>query len=41
MTCKEILKDAKKLIGGSRQKDYGDKLTNHQKRNRAIYKEIK
>jgi hypothetical protein len=30
MTCKEILNDAKKLIGGSRQKDYGDKLTNHQ-----------
>jgi len=30
MTCKEILNDAKKLIGGNRQKDYGDKLTNHQ-----------
>jgi len=29
MICKEILNDAKKLIGGNRQKDYGDKLTNH------------
>ena len=30
MTCKEILTEAKKLIGGNRHKDYGDKLTNHQ-----------
>ena len=30
MTCKEILSEAKKLIGGNRHKDYGDKLTNHQ-----------
>ena len=29
MPCKEILNDAKKLIGGNRHKDYGDKLTNH------------
>jgi len=30
MISKEILKEASKLIGGDRNDDYGDKLTNHQ-----------
>jgi len=29
MISQDILKEAKKLIGGNRHKDYGDKLTNH------------
>jgi hypothetical protein len=30
MISQEILKEANKLIGGNRNDDYGDKLTNHQ-----------
>ena len=30
MICKELLDEAKKLIGGDRQEEYGDKLKNHQ-----------
>jgi hypothetical protein len=30
MISKEILEEANKLIGGDRNDDYGDKLTNHQ-----------
>ena len=30
MICKELLDEAKKVIGGDRQEDYGDKLKNHQ-----------
>ena len=30
MISQDILKESKKLIGGNRHKDYGDKLTNHQ-----------
>ena len=30
MISKELLDEAKKLIGGDRQKEYGDKLKNHQ-----------
>ena len=30
MISKELLDEAKKLIGGDRQKDYGDKVKNHQ-----------
>ena len=30
MISKEILEEASKLIGGDRNDDYGDKLTNHQ-----------
>ena len=30
MSYKEILKEADKLIGGDRNTDYGDRLTNHQ-----------
>ena len=29
MISQDILKESKKLIGGNRHKDYGDKLTNH------------
>ena len=29
MICKDILKEAKELVGKQRQIDYGDKLTNH------------
>ncbi len=29
MISQDILKEAKNLIGADRQKDYGDKLTNH------------
>ena len=28
--CKDLLMAASKLVGGDRQKDYGDKLKNHQ-----------
>ena len=31
MISKEILKEASDLIGGERNKDYGDKLKNHQR----------
>ena len=30
MICQKILQEAEKLVGGDRQEDYGDKLTNHQ-----------
>ena len=30
MICQDILKEAEKLVAGDRQKDYGDKLTNHE-----------
>ncbi len=30
MICQDILKEAEKLVGGDRQEDYGDKLTNHE-----------
>jgi len=30
MICENILEQAKELVGGDRQKDYGDKLTTHQ-----------
>ena len=30
MISQDLLKEATKLIGGDRQTDYGDKLTNHQ-----------
>jgi hypothetical protein len=30
MISKDLLEQASKLIGGDRQEDYGDKLTNHQ-----------
>ena len=30
MISKTLLEEAKKLIGGDRQKEYGDKLKNHQ-----------
>ena len=30
MICQDILKKAEKLVAGDRQKDYGDKLTNHE-----------
>ena len=30
MICKELLDEAKKLISGDRQEEYGDKLKNHQ-----------
>ena len=30
MISKELLKEAIELVGGERQKEYGDKLTNHQ-----------
>ena len=30
MICQKILQEAETLVGGNRQEDYGDKLTNHQ-----------
>jgi len=30
MICENILEQAKELVGGDRQEDYGDKLTNHE-----------
>ena len=30
MIAQELLEEARKLIGGNRQKDYGEKLANHQ-----------
>ena len=30
MISQDLLKEARELIGGDRQTDYGDKLTNHQ-----------
>ena len=30
MIAQELLEEARKLIGGNRQKDYGEKLVNHQ-----------
>ena len=30
MISEDLLDEAKKLIGGNRQQDYGEKLTNHQ-----------
>ena len=30
MIYKEILEEAIQLVGGTRNKDYGDRLTNHQ-----------
>ena len=30
MICENILDQAKELVGGDRQEDYGDKLTNHE-----------
>ena len=30
MISQDLLDEAKKLIGGDRQEDYGDKLTNHE-----------
>tara|TARA_R100001244_G_scaffold42930_2_gene38660 strand:- start:1128 stop:1490 length:363 start_codon:yes stop_codon:yes gene_type:complete len=30
MISQELLKEAVELVGGERQKEYGDKLTNHQ-----------
>ena len=30
MISQDLLDEAKKLIGGDRQEDYGDKLKNHQ-----------
>ena len=30
MICQDILKEAKELVAGDRQEDYGDKLKNHE-----------
>lgn len=30
MICENILEEAKELVKGDRQKEYGDKLTNHE-----------